>query len=79
MKNQKHQRTFRLDRLYNQFLKPKGIPLDKLPFLVSRLYEQGFIQLVRDPSDPDLERYSETEKLTGRMHRDELFKLVGTL
>jgi hypothetical protein len=75
----KHTRTFRLDKLYNQFLKTKGIPLDKLPFLVSKLYEHGFITLTHDRNDPDLERYSENEKLTSRLHRDELFKIIGGL
>jgi DNA-binding transcriptional ArsR family regulator len=75
----KHTRTFRLDKLYNQFLKPKNIPLEQLPFLISKLYEAGFITVVRDSQDPDLERYSETEKLTSRQHRDELFKIIERL
>lgn len=74
-----YQRTFKLDRLYNQFLKLKGIPRDRLPFLVSKLYEHGFIELVRSDHAPDLERYSETAKLTSRQHRDELFKLIEGL
>ena len=75
----KPQRTFRLDKLYNQFLKPKGIAATQLPFLVSKLYEAGFIQVFSDTRDVDLERYSETEKLTSRKHRDELFKIIGGL
>lgn len=75
----KHSRTFRLDKLYNQFLKPKGIDASQLPFLVSRLYAAGFIQVFSDPRDVDLERYSETEKLTSRKHRDELFKIIEEL
>ena len=72
-------RTFRLDRLYHQFLKPKGIPLDKLPFLVSKLYEAGFIEVFHENNDPDSERYFETEKLTSREHRDDLFKIIQEL
>lgn len=74
-----HQKTFRIDRLYHQFLKPKGIAMEKLPFLVSQLYEAEFIEVFRDPKDPDLERYLETEKLTSRKHRDELFKIIQGL
>lgn len=72
-------RTFRLDRLYHQFLKPKGILIDQLPILVTKLYEAGFIEVFHDELNPSLERYSETEKLTNRKHGDELFKIIGTL
>jgi hypothetical protein len=76
-------RTFKLDRLYHQFLKPKGIELLQLPFLVSKLYEAGFIEVWRDgydhKTDSYIERYSETEKLTSRQHRDELFKIIQGL
>lgn len=72
-----HDRTFRLDRLYHQFLKPKGIELEKLPLFVTKLYESGFIELYHNFGDD--ERYSETEKLTGREHRDELFKIIQEL
>ena len=74
----KPERTFRIDRLYNQFLKPKNIPLDRLPFLVSKLYEARFIELYGQP-DSEAERYSENEKLTSRQHRDELFKIIQGL
>ena len=70
-------RTFRTDRLYHQFLKPRSIELEKLPLLVTKLYESGFIELYHNFGDD--ERYSETEKLTGREHRDELFKIVSKL
>lgn len=70
-------RTFRTERLYHQFLKPKGIELEKLPLLVTKLYEAQFIELYHNFGDD--ERYSETEKLTGREHRDELFKIVSKL
>jgi len=72
-------RTYKTERLYHQFLKPKGISIDKLPFLVARLYSQGFIELFRSSVEPDYERYAETEKLTSRQHRDELFKLIQEL
>lgn len=72
-----HQRTFRLDRLYHQLLKPKGIELEKLPLFVTKLYESGFIELYHHFGDD--ERYSETEKLTSRNNRDELFKIIEGL
>ena len=75
--NSQHDRTFRLDRLYFQFLKPKSIPLEKLPLLVTKLYEAGFIEL--NHNFGDTERYSENEKLTNRQHRDELFKIIEGL
>lgn len=75
--NSQHDRTFRLDRLYHQLLKPKGIELEKLPLLVTKLYESGFIELYHSFGDD--ERYSETEKLTNRQNRDELFKLIEGL
>jgi hypothetical protein len=68
------QRTFRLDRLYFQFLKPKGLPIEDLQILSGLLVEAGFINM-----EDDLERYSETEKLTSRQHRDELFKIIQGL
>lgn len=76
--NSQHDRTFRLDRLYHQFLKPKGIELEKLPLLVTKLYESGFIEIFRYPTS-ELERYSETEKLANRQNRDELFKIIEGL
>lgn len=75
--NSQRDRTFRLDRLYHQLLKPKGIELEKLPLLVTKLYESGFIELYHDFGDD--ERYSETEKLTSRNNRDELFKIIEGL
>ena len=75
--NSQHDRTFRLDRLYHQLLKPKGIELEKLPLLVTKLYESGFIELYHIFGDD--ERYSETEKLTNRQNRDELFKIIHEL
>ena len=75
--NSQCDRTFRTDRLYHQFLKPKNIELEKLPLLVTKLYESGFIELYHNFGDD--ERYSETEKLTSRQHRDELFKIIHEL
>lgn len=74
-----YKRTFALSRLYHQFLKPEQIPLEKLHFLDAALYDHGFIEILRSETNPDDERYSETEKLTSRQHRDELFKLIGRL
>lgn len=75
--NSQRDRTFRLDRLYHQLLKPKGIELEKLPLFVTKLYESGFIELYHHFGDD--ERYSETEKLTSRNNRDELFKIIEGL
>ena len=74
-----HDRTFKMDRLYFQFLKPKGIHRDKLFELFDSLYQSGFIQIVPDDAGTNEARYIETEKLTGRLHRDELFKLIEEL
>lgn len=76
-------RTFRLDRLHHKFLKPNNISIEKLPFLVSKLYEAGFIEVWKDGydhiSNTYIERYSETEKLTSRKYKNELFKIIGSL
>lgn len=73
-----HPRTYRIDKLYNQFLKPKGIGIDRLDALIDRLLAQGFIAIDGRLSvhSTDLERYSETEKLTSMEHKSELFKLI---
>ena len=75
----KHDRTFKMDRLYFQFLKPKGIHRDKLFELFDLLYQSGFMQIVPDDAGTNEARYIETEKLTSRQHRDELFKLIQGL
>lgn len=72
--NSQHARTFRLDRLYFQFLKPKGLSIELLHELQTLMIEHGFINM-----EDGLERYSETEKLTSRQHRDELFKIIQGL
>lgn len=72
--NSQHNRTFRIDRLYFQFLKPKGLSIELLHELQTLMIEHGFITM-----EDGLERYIETEKLTSRQHRDELFKLIRGL
>ena len=69
--NSQHNRTFRLDRLYFQFLKPKGLSIELLHELQTLMIEHGFITM-----EDGLERYSETQKLTNRQNRDELFKII---
>lgn len=66
-------RTFRLDRLYYQFLRPNGMPLTLLQDFASRLEVHGFIRL-----NDDGERYSETDRLSGG-HHQELFRLITTM
>jgi len=63
-------RTFRLDRLYHRFLKPRDIPLKYLDRFIDLLNMEGFIELLPD------DRYQETPKLTGRANKKEFFKLI---
>ena len=77
--NSQHDRTFKMDRLYFQFLKPKGIHRDKLFELFDSLYQSGFIQIVPDDARTNETRYTETEKLTSRNNRDKLFKIIEGL
>lgn len=72
-------RTFTIGRLYFQFLEPKQIPIERLGTLVLRLHEAGFIDLFESSEPLGGERYTETAKLTGREHRDELFSIIQTL
>ena len=72
-------RTFRLDRLYHQFLKPHDLSLDHLPILVSKLFEHEFIDLFQVDVGSDEERYSETDKLSSKKHKKELFNLIRSL
>lgn len=65
-----HARTFRLDRLYHQFLKPKGIKYFYTDAFATALYNNGFITWAGEG------RYSETRKLSDQKHRGQLFKLV---
>lgn len=74
----KYSRTFSTSKLYHKFLKPENIPLEKLPFLVSKLFEANFIELYHN-ADFSAERYSENEKLISKTHKDELFKIVQSL
>lgn len=71
-------RTFNLSRLFHKFLKPKNIGVEKLPTLVTLLFEHGFIDLLQ-ADDFQTERYIELEKLTDRKNRNELFKIVQSL
>lgn len=71
-------KTFRLDNLYFKFLKPKGIPIEKLQSFADKMHEQNFIDYVYLNPTNGL-RYAETEKLTSRQYRDELFKLVESM
>lgn len=72
----KHDKTFRTDRLYHMFLKPNRIELDQLPFLITRLYEAGFIDLIKRD---DFERYIPNPKLTSLEHAKELFSIIERL
>jgi hypothetical protein len=67
-------RTFKLERLYHQFLQPKKMPDWLVDRLAEKLCSAGFIHY-----EGDGDRYSETEKLLSREHRDELFKLIEGL
>lgn len=75
----KPDRTFRMDRLYFQFLKPNLIGMDQLPFLATKMFEAGFIEIFLDDSDPELERYAENPKLYTGHHKKELFKIIEGL
>jgi hypothetical protein len=68
-----HSRTFKVDKLYHQFLKPKGISESMLVPLVGFLVEAEFISM------SDVDRYIELHKLTSGEHKNELFKLIGSL
>jgi hypothetical protein len=70
-------RTFKTDKLYHQFLAPQRISIDQLPFLVTKLYEAGFIELYHQ--DDGSERYSELNKLLNNNFKTELFKIIGEL
>jgi hypothetical protein len=72
----KQTKTYKTERLYHQLLSPKNIPADQLPFLISKLYEAGFIEVFTVLED---ERYLETEKLLSGEHKNELFKIIGGL
>jgi hypothetical protein len=74
------QRTFMLGKLYFQFLRPKGIPIQQLPFLVTKLYEAEFIVVyASNGALLEDERYTETPKLLSGENRDELFKIIESL
>lgn len=71
------EKSFKLEKLYHRLLKPRGIPISGLPSLVTRLYEAGFIEVFHIVDNPDEERYTPTDKMTSRDHRDEFFKIVN--
>lgn len=64
-----YKRTYRIDKLYHQFLKPKGIPQDRLPDLIDRLTREGFIEVIQG-------RYIELDKMTSGKHKKELFNIT---
>jgi len=74
----KLQRTFSLDKLFYQF-KKQGITRDNFDFFVTKMYEARFIDVFQDPLIPNVERYTELEKLTSFKNKDELFKLIEEL
>lgn len=63
-------RTYRLDRLYFKFMKPKDIPLIYLDKFAMALHEDGFINIRPN------HRYSDTDKMVSGNHRKALFKLI---
>ena len=73
------ERTFRMDRLYHQFLKPNRIGMDQLPFLATKLYEAGFIEIHAADSAIEVERYSENPKLYTGHHKKQLFTIIEDL
>jgi hypothetical protein len=66
-----YERTFRIDRLYHQFLQKRNVSIEFLNELILKLEEHNFIKLL-----DGRQRYIELDKLTNRQNRDELFKLV---
>lgn len=68
-----YKHTYRIDRLYHQFLKPKSIGANKLEELIYELTFAGFVQIVDD------DRYFETDKLINKENKDELFKIIQRL
>lgn len=73
-----HPRTFRTDKLYHQFLKPAGVPLECLTDFVTELHCEGFIVPIPPEGEDASWRYYETKKLTSGDYKDDLFKLIGT-
>jgi hypothetical protein len=67
-----YSRTFRVDRLYHQFIKPRSLSID-VNTLASDLHIRGFIKLLT------YDRYLETAKLTERKHNKELYAYLATL
>jgi len=63
-------RTFRIDRLYHRYLRPRQVGLKYLNDFAMLLEAKGFILLLEN------DRYSETSKLNNQTNNKELFALV---
>lgn len=61
--------TYRLTRLWHQFIRPHTDPT-LTEKLAERLEAEGFITRLQD-------RYAETPKMRAHKHRKELFKIVS--
>lgn len=70
-------KTEPVDKLYHKFLKSLNISRDQTLNLARLLSNDGFIDFVPG-SAPDL-RYTETEKLSDKSSRNQLFKIVHSL
>lgn len=68
-------RTYKLERLFHQLLKPRGIPSSELPFVIIELENSGFIETLID-ANKEVTRYIETPKLVSGLARKELFKIL---
>lgn len=66
-------RSFRLDKLYHQFLKPQGLSIELIEPLAKALESSNFIEL------QDNDRYCALDKLTQGKNRPELFKIIQKL
>lgn len=69
-----YKRTYRIDKLYHQFLKPKGLGYNRLLDLLDGLTRADFIEV-----DASTARYTENDKMTDGKHRKELFDIVRRL
>ncbi len=77
----KHQRTFRLDKLWHGFLKPHGVEFDRLNEFAEALESQGFIETRQPNEKSNHSRYVELEPLKrmNRNDRNEVFKIIFKL
>lgn len=67
-----------LNQLYHQFLKSKNIHQQETHYFAVLLATAGFITPYLN-DEHEIVEYTETEKLTSRQHRNELFKLIQEL